>query len=222
MKPVRKSWTGTRSIARQVGGSEKHGEANGGGARSKDEADGGKRGTKAKQVGGARSKSETGGGSTGPDGKAKPRDVHHRAEAPSDDHSRAAEPSDVHCRVAAPSDVHRRATTPSDVQRRTTAPSDELCPAKARNSPRGIKAGYTLDGVPTHSDTTDNLEMPINLQCMSLDQGEETGVPGGNPEARGEHANSTHTRGRWEANPQPWRCEANVLPTKPPCSSTPH
>ncbi|KAK3543325.1 hypothetical protein QTP70_018076, partial [Hemibagrus guttatus] len=41
----------------------------------------------------------------------------------------------------------------------------------------GIKAGYTLDGVPTHrrahthshSHTTDNLEMPINLQCMSLD-----------------------------------------------------
>ncbi|KAK3521520.1 hypothetical protein QTP70_008601 [Hemibagrus guttatus] len=38
----------------------------------------------------------------------------------------------------------------------------------------GIKAGYTLDGVPTHrrahTHTTDNLEMPINLQCMSLDQ----------------------------------------------------
>ncbi|KAK3528094.1 hypothetical protein QTP86_023708 [Hemibagrus guttatus] len=41
----------------------------------------------------------------------------------------------------------------------------------------GIKAGYTLHGVPTHrrahthshSLTTDNLEMPINLQCMSLD-----------------------------------------------------
>ncbi|KAK3564391.1 hypothetical protein QTP86_017295, partial [Hemibagrus guttatus] len=26
--------------------------------------------------------------------------------------------------------------------------------------------------------------------------GEETGVPGGNPEAQGEHANSTHTHGR--------------------------
>ncbi|KAK3531303.1 hypothetical protein QTP70_016275 [Hemibagrus guttatus] len=40
--------------------------------------------------------------------------------------------------------------------------------------------------------------------------GEET------PEARGEHANSTHTWQRQESNPQSWRCEANVLSTKPP------
>ncbi|KAK3562423.1 hypothetical protein QTP86_034065, partial [Hemibagrus guttatus] len=69
----------------------------------------------------------------------------------------------------------------------------------------GIKAGYTLDGVPTHhsahthshsltqSYTTDNLEMPINLPCMSLDWGRKPEYPEETPEARGEHANSTHT-----------------------------
>ncbi|KAK3511885.1 hypothetical protein QTP70_027481 [Hemibagrus guttatus] len=40
--------------------------------------------------------------------------------------------------------------------------------------------------------------------------GEET------PEARGEHANSTHKWRMRESNPQPWRCEANMLTTKPP------
>ncbi|KAK3525357.1 hypothetical protein QTP86_031087 [Hemibagrus guttatus] len=61
-----------------------------------------------------------------------------------------------------------------------------------------------------HSHTTDNLEMPINLQCMSLDWGRKPEYPEETPEARGEHANSTHTWGRWDSNPQPWRCEANV------------
>ncbi|KAK3563588.1 hypothetical protein QTP86_031457 [Hemibagrus guttatus] len=89
----------------------------------------------------------------------------------------------------------------------------------------GIKAGYTLDRVPTHrrahthshSHTTDNLEMPINLPCMSLDWGRKPEYPERTPEAWGEHANSTHTWRRWGSNPQPWRCEANVLTTKPPC-----
>ncbi|KAK3564662.1 hypothetical protein QTP86_024527 [Hemibagrus guttatus] len=59
--------------------------------------------------------------------------------------------------------------------------------------------GYTLDGVYTHSHsltlshTTDNLEKPINLQCMSLDRGRKPEYPEETPEARGEHANSTHT-----------------------------
>ncbi|KAK3526464.1 hypothetical protein QTP70_027729, partial [Hemibagrus guttatus] len=68
-----------------------------------------------------------------------------------------------------------------------------------------IKAGYTLDRVPTHrrahthshsltqSHTTDNLEMSINLQCMSLDRGRKPEYTEETPEARGEHANSTHT-----------------------------
>ncbi|KAK3568889.1 hypothetical protein QTP86_019582, partial [Hemibagrus guttatus] len=67
----------------------------------------------------------------------------------------------------------------------------------------GIKAGYTLDGVPTHhrahthshsltqSHTTDNLEMPINLPRMSLDWGRKPEYPEETPKA--EHANSTHT-----------------------------
>ncbi|KAK3509029.1 hypothetical protein QTP70_018535, partial [Hemibagrus guttatus] len=43
------------------------------------------------------------------------------------------------------------------------------------------------------SHTTDNLEMPINLQCMSLDRGRKPEYSEETPEARGEHANSTHT-----------------------------
>ncbi|KAK3565899.1 hypothetical protein QTP86_020310, partial [Hemibagrus guttatus] len=78
----------------------------------------------------------------------------------------------------------------------------------------GIKAGYTLDGVPTHrrahthshsltqSHTTDNLETPINLQCMSLDRGRKPEYPEETPEAQGEHAYSTHGRvGNQTPNP---------------------
>ncbi|KAK3546788.1 hypothetical protein QTP86_001940 [Hemibagrus guttatus] len=61
----------------------------------------------------------------------------------------------------------------------------------------GIKAGYTLDRVPTHRRghtlTMDNLEVPINLQCMSLDRGRKLEYPEETTEAQGEHANSTHT-----------------------------
>ncbi|KAK3518039.1 hypothetical protein QTP70_033195, partial [Hemibagrus guttatus] len=39
----------------------------------------------------------------------------------------------------------------------------------------------------------DNLEMPINLHCMSLDRWREPEYPEETPEAQGEHANSTHT-----------------------------
>ncbi|KAK3570620.1 hypothetical protein QTP86_023815, partial [Hemibagrus guttatus] len=45
----------------------------------------------------------------------------------------------------------------------------------------------------THSHTTDNLEMPINLPCLSLDWGRKPEHPEETPKARGEHANSTHT-----------------------------
>ncbi|KAK3559181.1 hypothetical protein QTP86_005085 [Hemibagrus guttatus] len=71
--------------------------------------------------------------------------------------------------------------------------------ACASQASLGIKAGCTLDGVPTHrrahthSRTTDNLEMPINLPCMSLDRGRKPEYPEETPEAWGEHANSTHT-----------------------------
>ncbi|KAK3522245.1 hypothetical protein QTP70_034136 [Hemibagrus guttatus] len=59
--------------------------------------------------------------------------------------------------------------------------------------------------------THDNLEMSINLPRMSLDWERKP------LRAQGEHANSTHTWRRRESNPQPWRCAANVLTTKPPC-----
>ncbi|KAK3507455.1 hypothetical protein QTP70_021822 [Hemibagrus guttatus] len=65
----------------------------------------------------------------------------------------------------------------------------------------GIKAGYTLDGVPTHrrahtlsfthAITHYGQFRDANQPTMHVfGLGEETGVPGGNP---GEHANSTHT-----------------------------
>ncbi|KAK3561378.1 hypothetical protein QTP86_033120, partial [Hemibagrus guttatus] len=54
-------------------------------------------------------------------------------------------------------------------------------------------AGHTHTHSLTQSHTTDNLEMPINLPCMSLDWGRKPEYPEETPEARGEHANSTHT-----------------------------
>ncbi|KAK3536040.1 hypothetical protein QTP70_025505, partial [Hemibagrus guttatus] len=74
---------------------------------------------------------------------------------------------------------------------------------KTRVGVIGIKAGYILDGVPTHrranthshSHTMDNLEMPINLQCMSLDRGRKPEYPEKTHEAWGEHANATHGGG---------------------------
>ncbi|XP_053488618.1 enolase 4 isoform X5 [Ictalurus furcatus] len=60
--------------------------------------------------------------------------------------------------------------------------------------------------------------MSKTLPCMSLDWGRKPEYPEETPIARGEHANSTHTEQRWESKPRPWRCEANVLTTKPPCA----
>ncbi|KAK3529172.1 hypothetical protein QTP70_019415, partial [Hemibagrus guttatus] len=93
----------------------------------------------------------------------------------------------------------------------------------------GIKAGYTLDGVPTHRRRAYTLSFTHAIthyrQFRDANQptmhvfgpGEETGVPGGNPRGTGRTCthNSTHTWQRRESNPQPWRCEANVLTTKP-------
>ncbi|KAK3573585.1 hypothetical protein QTP86_028799 [Hemibagrus guttatus] len=53
-------------------------------------------------------------------------------------------------------------------------------------------AGHTHTHSLIHSHTH-NLEMPINLPCMSLDWGRKPEYPEETPEARGEHANSTHT-----------------------------
>ncbi|KAK3569477.1 hypothetical protein QTP86_031428, partial [Hemibagrus guttatus] len=49
----------------------------------------------------------------------------------------------------------------------------------------GIKAGYTLDGVPTHR-RADNLEMPSTMiQCMSLDQVRKLEYPEETPRGTG-------------------------------------
>ncbi|KAK3510259.1 hypothetical protein QTP70_032412, partial [Hemibagrus guttatus] len=72
-------------------------------------------------------------------------------------------------------------------------------PGRSANPSQGT---HTLSF--TH--TTDNLEMPINRPCMSLDRS-----------TRRKPANSTRTWRKQESNPQPWRCEANLLTTKPPC-----
>ncbi|KAK3524164.1 hypothetical protein QTP70_018211 [Hemibagrus guttatus] len=59
-------------------------------------------------------------------------------------------------------------------------------PGRSANPSQGT---HTL----SQSHTMDNLEMPINLQCMSLDWGRKPEYPKETPEAWGEHANSTHT-----------------------------
>ncbi|KAK3550505.1 hypothetical protein QTP86_033402 [Hemibagrus guttatus] len=50
---------------------------------------------------------------------------------------------------------------------------------------------------------------------------EETVGPGGNPRDTGRTCKlHTHIWRRQESNPQPWKCEANVLTTKPPHNDT--
>ncbi|KAK3529162.1 hypothetical protein QTP70_019405, partial [Hemibagrus guttatus] len=70
---------------------------------------------------------------------------------------------------------------------------------------------YVYPFIVTQSHSMDNLEMPTNIQCMSLDRGRK-------PPRHGENMQTPHTTWqRRETNRQPWRCEANVLTTKPPC-----
>ncbi|KAK3553940.1 hypothetical protein QTP70_015331, partial [Hemibagrus guttatus] len=80
-------------------------------------------------------------------------------------------------------------------------------PGRSANPSQGTHT-HTL----MQSHTTDNLEMPINLPRMSLDWGRKPEHPEETPEARG-NMQTPHTRRRRESNPQPWRCEANVLTT---------
>ncbi|KAK3575410.1 hypothetical protein QTP86_026243, partial [Hemibagrus guttatus] len=64
-----------------------------------------------------------------------------------------------------------------------------LHPGRSANPSQGT---HTHSHSLTQSHTTDNLEMPINLPCMSLDWGRKPEYPEETPEARGEYANSTH------------------------------
>ncbi|KAK3564611.1 hypothetical protein QTP86_023758, partial [Hemibagrus guttatus] len=61
----------------------------------------------------------------------------------------------------------------------------KIHPGRSANPSQGT---HTYSLIHSH-----NLEMPINLQCMSLDWGRKPEHPEETPKARGEHANSTHT-----------------------------
>ncbi|KAK3526441.1 hypothetical protein QTP70_025474 [Hemibagrus guttatus] len=74
-------------------------------------------------------------------------------------------------------------------------------PGQSANPSQGT---HTLSSTHAITHTTDNLEMTINLQCMSLDRGRKPEYPEETPKAWGEHANSTHTWRRRASNPQPW------------------
>ncbi|KAK3514410.1 hypothetical protein QTP70_017618, partial [Hemibagrus guttatus] len=87
----------------------------------------------------------------------------------------------------------------------------------------GIKAGYTLDGVPTHrrahtplihshNHTLRTKRYQSTYNACLWTGGGNRGYPEETPEARGEHGkHHTHTRRRRESNPKPWRCEANGM-----------
>ncbi|KAK3525154.1 hypothetical protein QTP86_019542, partial [Hemibagrus guttatus] len=98
----------------------------------------------------------------------------------------------------------------------------------ALRAPLDIKAGYTLDGVPTHrkehtlsfthaithyGQFRDANQPTIHVfgRGRKLEYQEET------PEVRGECANSTQTADAG-IKPPPWRCKANVLTTKRTCT----
>ncbi|KAF4079466.1 hypothetical protein AMELA_G00178390 [Ameiurus melas] len=102
--------------------------------------------------------------------------------------------------------------------------------------PASIKhrAGYTLDRVPihrraqshthshTHSYTTDTLDMPISLPCMSLDWGRKPEYSEETLATRREHAIPAHTGPWWDSNSGPWGCDVNVITTNhraPQCST---
>ncbi|KAK3554144.1 hypothetical protein QTP70_019067 [Hemibagrus guttatus] len=76
-------------------------------------------------------------------------------------------------------------------------------------------AGRTHSHSLTQSHTTDNLEMPINLEYMSLDRGGNRSTRKKNPR-HGENMQTPHTHGRG-GNRTPNPGGANVLTTKPPC-----
>ncbi|KAK3539874.1 hypothetical protein QTP70_015784, partial [Hemibagrus guttatus] len=67
-------------------------------------------------------------------------------------------------------------------------------PGQSANPSQGT---HTLSFTHAITHTTDNLEMPINLPCMSLDQGRK-------PPRHRENMQTPHTQRRQESNPQPW------------------
>ncbi|KAK3548662.1 hypothetical protein QTP70_016412, partial [Hemibagrus guttatus] len=81
--------------------------------------------------------------------------------------------------------------TASDSQSQEPVPISGVIGHQGRIHPG--QSANPSQGTLIHSRNTDNLEMPINLPCMSLDWGKKLEYPEETPEARREHANSTHT-----------------------------
>ncbi|KAK3508144.1 hypothetical protein QTP70_015342 [Hemibagrus guttatus] len=97
-----------------------------------------------------------------------------------------------------------------------------IYPRRSCTHKEGIKAGYTLDGVPTHR-RAHTLSFTHYGQFRDANQPTmHVFGPGTRrkPPRHGENMQTPHTHGGG-GNRTPWRCEANVLTTKPPSHRAP-